>query len=278
MSLLPLLLGGLAVLNPFIGLILMMIYCGLCLRYNTGNPGTSLLLFIVLPVVAATLSRQNTGILVMATDAVCGAGLASVLFVLALRRRQSLWAAFAQAAILIILYGVARYFVFGSYLSLANDQAVAELTRRLPGLYQNQNAAFALAATRYLWPASWTVPQLVALFLGFVLFQNLNGIRFDWKQVRLPGYYNLLILAVLPLYLVPALRPVFVNTLVALLVLPVIQGIGVLTSYLSSVIANKFILVLLMLVLISNFYLVALVGFADIWLDFRKTTIKGTTA
>lgn len=278
MNLLPLFLGGLAVLNPFVGMILMMIYCSYSLRNSIRSPLGSMLLFFVFPVIAAVLSRQMPGVVVMASDALWGVGFASILFLQALRNRHNLNSAFTQAAILIILYGAARYFLFGGYLHLANEQTIADLNKYFPQFYQNRDMQSSLAVMRYIWPSSWTVPQVVSLFLGFLLFQHLSGVKFNWREVSFPKYYNFLILAILPLYLVPSMQQIFVNTLLALLVIPVIQGMGVLLNLLSRYITNRFVLVLLMVILISNLILVALLGFADIWLDLRKLNSKGTTA
>lgn len=278
MSFLPLILGGLAVLNPFIGMILMLIYCSYSLRNSIRSPLGSLLLFLVFPVLAAVLAPKMPGVVVMASDALWGVGFAAILFLQALRNRHNLNSAFTQAAILIIIYGAARYFLFGGFLQLANEQTISALNSSFPQIYQNRDMQSSLSLMRYIWPSSWTVPQVVSLFLGFLIFQRLSGVRFNWREVSFPKYYNFLILAILPLYLVPSMQQIFVNTLLALFVIPVIQGLGVLLNLLSRYISNKFVLILLMVILISNLILVALLGFADIWLDFRKLNYKGTIA
>jgi len=275
---LPLVLGALATLNPLIGLILMMIYSGVSLRYSISNPLNAMALFFVAPALLALAFRSEQTLIVSASDAVWGVGFASIIFLLALRNQRSLSASFTLAAISIIIYGILRHLVFGKFLTLQSEQAMAELNRLLPQLYERPEMRNSLALMRQILPASWILPQLTALFLGFLLFMLLNGIPFIWSRLSFPKYYNLLILLVLPLYLVPLLKPVFLNLLIALSLIPFIQGIGVLVHYLSRLIPSKLIMVLLIILLSLNGILIALLGFADLWLDLRKLNNGGTTA
>lgn len=275
MSLIALLLGAIAAFNPFIGLILMLIYCRYLIRNTQQSPQSKLLLFFVFPILFAALMRQQPGAMVLASDAILGVGLAALVFLGTLGKKGNPSTAMAHAAMVIIAYGIARHFLFGSYLIMANEQAISDMSRLFPQLLRNPDMQQSLDIMRYLIPAGWMVPQLVALFLGFIFFLHLGGNRFAWKRFSVPKYYNLAIIAVLPLYFFPGLRMVFINSLIALCVLPLIQGIGVILHYVSRYSSNLVVLLLLTVLIIFNLILVALVGFADIWLDFRKLHIKG---
>jgi len=273
--LLPLLLGGLAVLNPFIGLILIMFYSSYGIRQSGFSPIRVLLLFLIFPLTSLFVMREIPGVQLMASDAIWAVGLVTVLFLHSLRTGKSLTTAFTLAAMLIVFYGFARCIVFGNYLTHANEQAISDVTNRFPSIYQRQDMRFYVAVMRYLWPASWTIPQLFSLFAGYILFHNLNGIRFKWRKISFPKYLNFIILAILPLYMVTELHQVFVNTLLTLLVLPAIQGFSLMVDWLAKLVSSRLILALLMLLLIPNYILISLLGFTDIWLDFRKlNTIK----
>ena len=275
MHLLPLLLGGLAVLNPFIGLILMMFYSSYGIRQSGFSPIRMLLLFLVFPLISLFTMREIPGVQLMASDAIWAVGLVTVLFLHSLRAGKSLAAAFTLAAMLIIFYGSARCFVFGDYLTHANEQAISDVTNRFPSIYKRQDMQFSISVMRYLWPASWTIPQLFSLFAGYIMFHNLNGVRFQWCKISFPKYLNFIILAILPLYMVTELHQVFVNTLLTLLVLPAIQGFSLMVDWLAKLVSSRVILAVLLLLLIPNYILISLLGFTDIWLDFRKlNTIK----
>ncbi|MBW6514216.1 MAG: hypothetical protein K0B87_05615 [Candidatus Syntrophosphaera sp.] len=274
MSLIALLLGAIAAFNPFVGLILMLVYSRFLLRNLQRPPLNRILLFFVFPILFALLLQQP-GTNVLALDAVIGVGLAVLVFLRTLGRQEDPTAALVHSALLIIIYGMARHFLFGAYLIQANEQAVSEMGRLFPRFVESPDLQRSLDIMRYLLPAGWTVPQLAALFLGFVFFLHLGGSRFAWRAFSVPKYYNLLILAVLPLYFFPGLRMVFVNTLISLCVLPLIQGIGVVLHHVSRWSSNALVLVLVTVLIIFNLILVALLGFADIWLDLRKLNVKG---
>lgn len=255
-----------------------MIFCAMGLRHGVTSPLRLLALFFAAPVLAAVLSRQLPGVIVVAADAIFGVGLVCLVFLYAVRAQRSLSSAFIAGVIAILAYGIVRYFLFGDYLSLANDQSIAELNRLLPQMYNRPELKSTIAVLRYIWPASWIVPQLAALFLGLILFMRLSGAPFVWSRLNFPKYYNFLILAVLPVYLVPQFRLIFVNVLISLCVIPFIQGMGVLIHLLGRIIASKVVMVILILILLTNSILIVLLGFADLWLDFRKINTGGNPA
>jgi uncharacterized protein YybS (DUF2232 family) len=57
-----------------------------------------------------------------------------------------------------------------------------------------------------------------------------------------------------------------------------VQGIGVILNWFSRLVSNPLVTLLVIALALLNLILVALLGFADTWLDFRKIRIKGTYA
>lgn len=277
MNLIALLLGAIATFSPFFGLILALMYCSFSLRGAQVKPMQALGLVLVFPVMFAVFFREQSGSLLVASDALFGVGLAALAFLASLRRGFLPAAALANSALLVIAYGIARQFLFGASLSLANEQALAEMAKAFPQFAQTPQLQTSMALIKQMNPSAWVVSQLLALFAGFVILLRLSGAKFVWKAIHFPSYYNLAILAVLPLYMLPQLRLVFVNALVALCVLPIIQGVGVVSHFIARHTSNVILMVLATLLIIFNLFLVALLGFADIWLNFRKLNLKGTT-
>lgn len=279
MDLIALLLGAIAVANPFIGVILTMVYLSLRLRRGVTSPARMMALFFVFPLgLAIWMINREPGLFITASDAVWSVGLCLLLFMYSLQKGARVSSALAHGSVLIIGYGILRYVIFQKFLTLANDQAVSDLAKAFPQMFQMKEMQASLATMRFLIPSSWIVPQVVALFAGSIIFQQLAGQRFSLRDFGIPKYYNFLILAVLPLYFFPQMHIVLFNSLIALCVLPVIQGIGVLVYVSTLYTSNLFMMILLTIIITLNLILVALLGFADIWFDFRKLHLKGTNS
>ena len=278
MPIIALLLGAMATISPFMGLLLMLISLrGLLLR-SGGKILSRALLWLVFPVLLGSFTMRQPGSLLIVSDAVFGAGLVSLLYLYSLTRQGKPAMALVHGAILVIVYGVLRFFLFRTQLIAAQDLALAEMNKLVPQMMQLAKTQNTLAITRLLLPASWTVTQLLALTAGHLAFLHLSGVRSILREFSLPAWYNLLILAVLPLYFIPPLREVLVNTLLALCFLPLVQGIGVILNWFSRLVSNPLVTLLVIALALLNLILVALLGFADTWLDFRKIRIKGTYA
>jgi len=277
-NLIALLLGAVAIFSPVIGLILMLMYCSLSLRNNSLEPLRILGLVVAAPILFAAVYRTQPGSLLVASDALGGASLAALVFLFSLRRSSRPVAALANSALVIVAYGLLRHLAFGAYLEQTHEQAMNQLATGFPQLWQAAQTQESLTLMRYLIPAGWMLPQLGALLAGTLLFLHLGGVRLSWPKLSFPTYYNLALLAILPLYLFPQLRLLFVNALLALCVLPLVQGIGVISHFLSRYASNILAMVLAIILIVLNLVLVTLLGFADIWLDFRKLKNKGTLA
>jgi len=272
---LDLMLGALAMMNPFLGILLM--FTGLHMRMirTQGKPQNSALLWLVFPVLSAFFVLQQPPLMLLAADAFFGAGLAVLLYIWSLQRFGKPVLALTHAALLIIIYGMLRYHVFETHISSSFTQAMAEVERLMPQLLQTDQTRQSLEFMQTMLPASWIVSQLTALTLGFLIHMRFLGFRQSLRHMMLPVYYNLLVLAVLPLYFLPQFRGLLLHSLVALLLLPFFQGIGVLLHWFARESTNFLLILLVAVLAITNTIPVALIGFADIWLDFRKLKIKG---
>lgn len=278
MLFLDLMLGALAMMNPFLGILLM--FSGLHMRMirTQGKPQISALIWLLIPVISALFMLRQPPMMLLAADAFFGAGLAVLLYIWSLQRFGKPVLALTHSALLIIIYGMFRYFVFEAHISSSFAQATKEMEKLLPQLLQSEQARQSLQFTQILLPASWIVSQLTALTLGFLIHLRFLGLRQSLRRMMLPAYYNLLVLAVLPLYFFPQSRGILINSLVALLILPFFQGIGVLLHWFARESTNFLLILLVALLAIISTIPVALIGFADIWLDFRKLKTKGNNA
>jgi hypothetical protein len=273
--LLAMLLGALATFNSFAGLILLMFFIRQMISRGIRNIIPAMLLFFLIPVTIGILQFRQTEVLVLSADAVFGVGLATLLFVFIMQKQNELNHALILSTLLIIIYGFCRHFIFQNYINSVNEQAIKELSGILPQMMQSPGSQASIDLIRQILPTGWIVPQVVAMYLGFIILSAATEKKFSWSNFRLPQYYNILILLILPLFLVPSMRLIFVNALISLCILPLIQGIGVLLHLLARYTASGFMLMFLIILIALNLILVALIGFADIWLDFRKLKLKG---
>jgi hypothetical protein len=143
------------------------------------------------------------------------------------------------------------------------------------------NAMFtdALPIWKAVLPSVWVITQSMALVLGFLLFQKLLKLTSMLNSLNFPGLYNLLIVAIIPLYLFEQTKMLFLNALLALCVIPFLQGVSVVWQRLGLVFANRVVLGIFMIVIILYTHiLLVLLGFADMWLNKRKEIPGGITA
>jgi hypothetical protein len=254
----------------------MLIYMNRILK--SAKPMNSALFLLAIPVLSAMVAYKNPGFLSLSVDAAVGASLAAVVYLYSLLRLENPTRALLHASMMLVLYGLARYYIFNTYLLASYDQSLRQMESLLPQLASSAEMKKSMSLAGTLLQASWTVPQLLALLAGHFVLQHMRGTRSQLRDFHLPRYYNLLILVLIPLYLVPSLREVFVNLLMALCVLPLVQGMGVIVHYIARINSNLLVIMLITALVIFNLILVVLLGFADIWLDLRKLNKKGMYA
>lgn len=278
MLLYPLIIGILALLSPFWGLVILMSYLARTIGISYAKPLQSIAMFFVVPVVALLLDTQ-VSTQVMALDAIIGVGLSALVYLLMLKRNHVLSEAFMVSFILMAAYGIVRFQVFGDYQSAMFDEGINMLNQQMPVLLESSMLTQTMPIWKLIMPSVWIVTQGFALLLGFLLFQRLLQVPVALKGLRFPGLYNLLIIAILPLYLFEQTKMLFVNALIALCFIPFIQGIAVMWQRLGLIFSNRIVvsILLVFITLYANILLV-LLGFADMWLSKRNTIPGGTTA
>jgi hypothetical protein len=265
-------------MNPFLGLILLFAYISKTVVLSMANPIKPLLMFFPLPL-ALLMLDANPGAQVMALDAIFAVGVVSLIFLYKLKAGIKQSEAFLIANLGLLAYGLVRYWLFGVYQLQVFDQGLEMLQTQLPLLVDNTVFTEALPLWKAILPSVWIITQSLGLALGFLLFQKLLKIPSLLSSLSFPGLYNLLIIAIIPLYLFEQTKMLFLNALLALCVIPFLQGVSVVWQRLGFVFANRIVLGIFMLVIILYAHIMlVLLGFADMWLNKRKEIPGGITA
>ncbi|HRY83455.1 MAG TPA: hypothetical protein P5533_02355 [Candidatus Cloacimonadota bacterium] len=257
-----------------------MLYSGKAVEFSLHAPLKAIAAFFLVPV-AVLLFDGGSAPLLPVCDAVFGVGIPVLIFLIAASRVRRTSVAFTFSSLMLIAYGMWRGYYFGDVLEQSFTDVMTMVRDQFP---QYMNAAL-LQDTGAIWlavmPAAWVVSQLLGLFAGFILFQRQAGAPLSLSRLQLPAYYNFLIIILLPLYLVAGQELVFYNVMISLAVLPMLQGVGVLIDFLSRILVNRFVLgvsLFIILINLSSYILLLLIGFADIWLNFRKLETGGSPA
>jgi len=275
----PLLLGVLAISFPFLSLIGMMMFSGRAATQSLNAPLRAMAPFFLAPV--ALLLWDQGKMTIPAFDAIVGVGAVALIYLLALRAKLSLSTAFTMATLGIIAYGLIRVLIWGTELTALHVQSFETAVEQMQHMLDSTMLRTTVGIMSSFWPLSWMLSQIFALFVGYVLFQRSLGISFRWGDQRFPAHYNLLLLAILPLYFVPSARMIFLNGFLALCAIPFIQGLGLLLDRLGRIIQNRIVRVLVLVFLLINilsYALITLFGFADLWWDFRNIKTGGNPA
>lgn len=270
MFLYPLALGIVSTFSPFIGMILVMTYCARNLGPAITSPQRALTAFFLLPAILMLLDN-STQTLMVALDAVFGVGIIAYVFLLSLRKNQILSESFMIGSLMLCLYGMLRMKLFGDYINLSFDEGMKLITERMPALIQSDYMLQSLALWKNILPAVWVVGQIMALLIGFVFMHKIIGIPFKASDMRFPPIFNFIIIAILPLYLFQDTRILFVNAMLSLCTIPLIQGFCSVSTGISRMIANVIVRNIVMVVLVIYAFIpLTLIGFADLWLGYNK--------
>ena len=280
MFLIPLVLGSLSILFPFISAILLMMYAGKSVTISIQTPLRAMGSFFVVPL-GMLLFFATPDSLLPICDSVFGVGIPVLLFLATLARLHRTSSAFAISVLALIIYGMWRGYYFQDLLLSSFSVVMAQAQATLPQYMNTEVMKQSLSMWKILMPAMWTITQICSMFVGLILFHKQVGLSFRWSELRFPVYYNLAILVVLPLYFVSGQELWFINAIASLAVLPILQGVGILVYYLTRLLSNRLILgVSLFIILINlmSYIFIMLLGFADIWLNLRKLEIGGSPA
>lgn len=278
MSLFPLVLGAMSIFSPFIGIILVMVYSAKSLGPAIVSPQRILTTFFVVPLLMLFFDR-SVATQLMVLDAVFGVGFAVYVFLLALRRNQVLSEAFMISVIFITLYGVFRMLIFGDFIVQNYNEGIELVRNQMPSIFKAEYAEFSMNVWKSILPAIWSVSQISALLIGFILFHSVIGIHFNIAECRFPYQYNYLILALLPLYMFDFSKQMFINALIPLCMIPLIQGFCFVSRGVSKVISNKIVRsVIMIFILIYAFIPLVLFGYANGWMEISNNKRGGSTA
>ena len=280
MFFLTLVLGSLALVFPFLALIMLMSLCGKNLSQCVVNPTKSISPFFIIPVIVLAFVYQTDN-LMLVSDAMYGVGIAVLFFLISLRRNVHINDAITRSALIVIAYGLWRSFLFGDVLGKSFDMAVTSMQKNFVMFKAEDFNTSTFKYLRLLIPSIWTVQQIIALMIGFMLFLKNSGIVKGMRSFALPNYYSFILIAVLPLYFWDNSIVLLMNALISLCFLPMIQGLIVVIRKMFTIIPNRvvasFVLALIMLNIVSYLFIV-LIGLADQWLDFRNLNNGGISA
>ncbi len=278
MYFIPLIIGLLSTLSPFVGLIMAMFYAARNIGDCLQAPLRNLFGFFVAPLVMLII---NTGIgeRLIALDALIAVGGVILIFVYAIKLQKGTNLSLLYASLLLAGYGLLRYQFFGAYQRELFDEGLKLINTQFSAFTDAAMMETLLPIWKAILPAMWILGQNVALVIGYFLFQKLIGIPVIMDTLRFPLWYNFLIVAILPLYLFEQTKLLFINALLSLCIIPLLQGMGLCWRWLSAVFANKWAAgIFMIIILIYASIPLVLAGFADMWLSLRNHIHGGKTA
>lgn len=277
MFLLPFVLGALSTFSPFIGMVMIMMYLGKSLGPAIVSPQRALTTFFLAPIFVMLMDNSAASQL-MVLDAIFGVGFIAFIFLLWLRSNQVLTEAFLISTLVLVLYSMARMMLFGDYISQSFDEGMKLVQASWPQLAQGEYMDISMRLWKMILPSVWGVGQIFALLIGFILFHKMIHVSLQVEDLRFPAMYNLLIVAILPLYLFAETKLIFINALILLCSIPLIQGFTTVYAGISRFVSSGVLKsIIMILILIYAFIPLTLIGFADSWMSIRNTKREGNT-
>jgi len=267
----------LSLLSPFLGLIVYMLYVAKTAEVNLTKPLQAFLMFIPVPVLMLILDPQ-TSTRLLCLDAILAVGLPILVFLLVLKNNHILSNSFMAAFLVMFVWGILRYYLFRGYQDQLFEQGIQLVKDKMPALLNSDLLQQTLPLWKGIIPSIWIISQAIAWLIGFLLFEGRLQIPNRIENLRFPVYYNLLIIAVLPLYFLDQTKVLFFNLLLSLCVIPFFQGAALVWQRLGMIFSNRIIsgLFMLIIVLYANILLV-LLGFGNMWFTKRNITSGGNT-
>lgn len=277
MPIYPVIFGALSLLSPFLGLILYMLYVAKTAELNLTKPLQAFIMFIPIPVLLLIFDPQ-TSTRLMCLDAILAVGLPVLVFLMVLKHNHILSNSFLAAFLVMFAWGMLRYYLFKNYQDQLFEQGMQVVKDKMPALLNNDLLQQTLPFWKGIIPSIWVISQAIAWLIGFLLFEGRLQIPNRIENLRFPVYFNLLIIAVLPLYFFDQTKLLFYNLLLSLCIIPFFQGAGLVWQRLGMIFSNRIIsgLFMLIIVLYANILLV-LLGFGNMWFTKRNITPGGYT-
>lgn len=275
MPIYPLILGALSLLSPFLALIVYMIYIARAAELNLRKPLQAFLLFILVPVVMLILDKQVSS-RILCLDAIFAVGLPVLVFLLILQYHHILNNAFLVSYLIIVAWGILRYYFFRTYQDQLFEQGLQMVKDKMPAVLNSQMMGQMLPMWKEVISSIWIIAQGIALLIGYLFFERKLQIPERIDNLRFSAYYNLLIIAALPLYLFSQTKVLFINLIISLCLIPFFQGAALVWHRLGLIFANRIIsgIIMIIIVLYANILLV-LLGFANMWHTKRNFTSGG---
>ncbi|MCK9178270.1 MAG: hypothetical protein M0P93_04595 [Candidatus Cloacimonetes bacterium] len=260
-------------------MILVMYFCAKALGPAIVSPQRALTAFFVMPLFTLIFNGSTFGTPLLVLDAIIGVGAVAYVFLIVLRRNQFLGQAFLAATLVIMLYSVLRMLLFSDVMAQSFNEGLNLMQDRMPAMFDAEYMELARRLWTMVLPAFWGVGQIFALLIGFWIFHLTIKVPFKPAEMKFPVIFNILILLILPLYFLEAGRDIFINALILLCTIPLIQGFFSVWVGISKVVSNTAIKSIIMIViLIYAFIPLTLIGFADGWMSFSNIKRGGNTA
>ncbi len=257
---------------------MVMIFCAKTLGAAIVSPQRALTAFFVVPLLLLVLDR-TPATQMMVLDAIFGVGFIAYIFLITLRMNQVLSESLLLSSIGLMLYSMLRSWVFGDLMVQGFEQGMELVQNQMPALLDQDYMAMSTQLMQALLPSIWGVGQILALFMGYFLFHKSIKIPLRFEDLKFPVVYNLMIIAILPLYFVEIGRYFFINALILLCMIPLIQGFALVSWSLSRIISSGIVRGIIMIfILLYAFIPLTLIGFADSWLSIRNINRGGNTA
>lgn len=270
--------GAVASFSPFLGMIMVMIFCAKTLGAAIVSPQRALTPFFVVPALMLLMDRSPATQLSV-LDAVIGVGFIAYIFLITLRTNQIISEALLISAIGLMLYAMARMFLFGGLIAQGFDEGLELIQTQMPAIVNEEYMQLSMKLYKMILPSVWGAGQILALVIAYYLFHKSINIPFSFADLKFPALYNLLIVAILPMYLFDASRQIFVNALILLCMIPLIQGFASVSMGLSRIISSGIVRgIIMVIIMVYAFIPLILIGFADSWLSIRNPNRGGNTA
>jgi len=269
-----------SILSPFWGLVFILAfsdkYRNKRTLFNAIYFGFVILLFIL----------QFVDVLSL-IDLLFGVGLTSVLFIWSLHRTLNFINALMSVFFMNILYAFIRLIVLGKQYAEVIAVVIEKYKEFITQSIQNNNEQLVMALefidtfqelfTKY-YVGIWIFTIVSAIYVGALILSKKGSLKWEHRKIRMPFYLIYILILALAGFLLPKVQVFGINALIMVSPLFLIQGISILDFYWGDFFKkSKFLLILLIFSMVFNYFiliLVALIGLADIWFNFRKIDME----
>ena len=264
-----------SVLSPFAGLIFIIAVGG---KYQEERLNSRFYFALLITILILMVGRVLN--LISGLDLGFGILLTSFVFFSIIRQKQN----YLRALLLVILinlgYAFFRQVIFGQYISDMIDLGIEQYQELMSVGTSEENLAltnqflemFREIMKKY-YVGIWVMTISLGTYLGALIYSRkaLNPWKHKLFRLPFPVVYGLIL--VLIMILIPQLRVMGINLMLAFVIIFFIQGFSILDFFLGKYFTkSRFLLYLLFAVLILNplMLMVGLMGLIDIWFNIRK--------